>query len=196
VRKWFAGDGTLAGDARGRDSLRPIDTAGTLLGCAGAVHTARRNAGGRAGLFPPPRSARPVRAQCCSWYSRSLALGSSAGGNSAAAKGQRRCGWRVATSTARAARPRHSPAVWDCRFSPRRPLDTAPEKTGPTRGERVFEIFFEEFIPFTPSSRLALAAYRGAQLFIDTLVCGGGSLFLFISDRQPNNDTLCLTRRE
>ena len=60
----------------------------------------------------------------------------------------------------------------DCRFSPRQPLDTAPEKTGPARGERIFESFFADVEPFTPSSRLPLAAYRGAYLFIDTLFSG------------------------
>jgi len=47
-------------------------------------------------------------------------------------------------------------------------LDTAPEKTGPTRGERIFSSFSRDSEPFTPSSRLLLAAYRGADLFIDT----------------------------
>jgi hypothetical protein len=41
------------------------------------------------------------------------------------------------------------------------PLDTAPEKTGPTRGERIFRSLFTSIDPFTPSSRLLLAAYRG-----------------------------------
>ena len=57
---------------------------------------------------------------------------------------------------------------WDCRFSPKQPLDTAPEKTGPTRGERIFGSFSADVKPFTPSSRPLLAAYRGAHLFIDT----------------------------
>src|ERR1019366_1610333 len=43
-----------------------------------------------------------------------------------------------------------------------RPLDTAPENMGPTRGERgkACEIDLE---PFTPSSRPFLAAYRGVR---------------------------------
>jgi hypothetical protein len=59
-----------------------------------------------------------------------------------------------------------------CRFSPWRPLDTAPEKTGPTRGERIFGSSSAGVEPNTPSSRLVAAAYRGAHLFIDTLQRG------------------------
>ena len=72
-----------------------------------------------------------------------------------------RDGWRSSTSCD--ARPSGGR---DCRFPPRRPLDTAPEKTGPTRGERIFGSSSADVEPFTPSSRLLLAAYRGAQLFI------------------------------
>ena len=61
------------------------------------------------------------------------------------------------------------PSRRDCRFSPQQPLDTAPEKMGPTRGERIFGSFCGEVSPFTPSSRLLLAAYRGAHPFIDSL---------------------------
>ena len=42
-------------------------------------------------------------------------------------------------------------AIRDCRFSARRPLDTAPEKTGPTRGERICGSFPADVEPFTPS---------------------------------------------
>ncbi len=60
------------------------------------------------------------------------------------------------------------PSLGDCRFSSKRPLDTAPEKTGPTRGERVSRVLLQEPKPFTPSSRVLFAAYRGARLFIDS----------------------------
>src|SRR2546422_10915239 len=43
---------------------------------------------------------------------------------------------------------------------------------GPTRGERIFKPLSRILKPFAPSSRLHLAAYRGARLFIDTLVSG------------------------
>src|SRR5437899_4719537 len=61
----------------------------------------------------------------------------------------------------------------ECRFSPRRPLDTAPEKMGPTRGERIFKPLARILKPFAPSSRLLLAAYRGAPL-LSTLSLGEG----------------------
>jgi len=61
------------------------------------------------------------------------------------------------------------------RFSPRQPLDTAPEnpsirrqgraptQEGPTRDERIFGSSCANDEPVTPSSRLPLAAYRGAH---------------------------------
>jgi hypothetical protein len=48
------------------------------------------------------------------------------------------------------------------------PLDTAPEATEPTRGERIFGSCSEDREPFSPSSRLLSAAYRGPHLFVDT----------------------------
>ena len=60
----------------------------------------------------------------------------------------------------------------DCRFSLQQPLDTAPEKTGPTRGERVSALFLQAANPFIPSSRVLFAAYRGTPLFIDSSQIG------------------------
>ena len=60
-------------------------------------------------------------------------------------------------------------------FLREQPLDTAPEKTGPTRGERIFGSFSADVKPFTPSSRLLLAAYRGAHLFIDSPTVRGSA---------------------
>ena len=44
----------------------------------------------------------------------------------------------------RRAKPAHPSR--DCRFSPKRPLDTAPEKTGPTRGERVSGVSLQDLV--------------------------------------------------
>src|SRR5574341_983796 len=66
------------------------------------------------------------------------------------------------------------PPYWNCRFSPWEPLDTAPEKTGPTRGERIFGSFSAGVEPFAPSSRPLLAAYRGADSLIDAPYQEGG----------------------
>jgi len=53
--------------------------------------------------------------------------------------------------------------------TPTRRLDTAPAETGLTRGDRGARGALERSDPFTPSSRLLLAAYRGAwSLFENT----------------------------
>jgi spermidine synthase len=61
------------------------------------------------------------------------------------------------------------------------PLDTAPEKMGPTRGEREDASEVVHMQPFTPSSRPVLAAYRGALVphaHLRIVAAGAGALGL------------------
>ena len=67
----------------------------------------------------------------------------------------------------------HSPSFRDCRISPKQPLDTAPEKTGPTRGERVSEVFLRGAIR---SPRVAAFFSRRIEgrSCLSTVPLGGG----------------------
>ncbi len=97
---------------------------------------------------------------------------------------------RSARMTGRTAISTVALALGDCRFSARQPLDTTPEKTGPTRGERIFGALCADVEPLTPSSRILLAAYRGAQLLIDTPLGWRSTLYLRIGRRAEDIGTI------